>query len=108
MYAVSAFELASRRHEIAIRLALGAPIRRVRGSMAVAIVWPVLAGTTAGLVGVWLSLRAVQSRVPDVAPIGIPVLVLAAVVVTAATLAATWGPARKAARLDPAVELRST
>jgi hypothetical protein len=108
VYAVAAFELVSRRHEMAIRLALGAPIRRVRGSMAGAILWPVLVGTATGLAGVWLSLRAVQSQVTEFEPVGIPVLVFAAVVVTTATLASTWGPASKAARLDPAAELRST
>ena len=108
VYAVAAFELASRRHEMAIRLALGAPARRVRGALAGVILWPVLAGTAAGLIGVRLGLDVVQSRVTDVEPVGIPVLALAALLVTAATLASTWQPARKAAQLDPAAELRST
>jgi predicted permease len=106
LYGVTAYAVASRRAEIGIRMALGAPASRV--------VRLVLARTSlligiGVLVGAGISLWAakfVAALIYGVAPRD-PVVLAGSIVMFAAVAGvATWLPARRAARTDPSAVLR--
>jgi putative ABC transport system permease protein len=107
LYALAAFEVALRRQEIGVRMALGATAAQIRALMIRESVRPVLVGTAAGLLVAWWGSSVFQSllyrldaRGPEIYSVGAVTLVLSAVL-------AAWIPARRAARTDPAVVLRS-
>jgi ABC-type antimicrobial peptide transport system permease subunit len=106
LYGLMAYNVARRRSEIGIRMALGARPRDVA--------WPVIrgallmAGIGAGLggAGALVLVQLIQSQLYGVAPHDPATLLGAALLLlTVATLAA-WIPARRAARIDPMVALR--
>ena len=106
VYAVSAAAVASRTREIGIRAALGASRRELmvlvlRGAMA-----PVLLGLAAGSVAAPLTGGAITGMLFGIT-VRDPLSVGAtAVALTTAALAASYLPARRAARVDPAVALQ--
>jgi predicted permease len=107
LYGVVAYGTARRVQEIGIRVALGAR----RGQ----VVWMILRdsltlvgiGLAIGLPAAFVSARAVQALLFDIAPGDPPALLLTAFTLTAAGLAAAYIPARRAASVDPAQVLRS-
>jgi predicted permease len=108
LYGVAAFAVAGRRSEIGIRIALGASpsavVRLVLGLM----FRPVTIGLLSGVVvSLWLS-RLVDSLVYDVTTRDPATFVMAAGVLSAVALVASWLPARRAARIEPASIVRCT
>jgi predicted permease len=107
VYAVMAYLVAGRRREIGIRMALGADrgtvLRLVFGSALrfVAI------GTALGLGAAAMATRAIAGQLYGVAAIHLPTYAVVAGLVVVAAAAATWWPARRAARIDPAITLRT-
>jgi ABC-type antimicrobial peptide transport system permease subunit len=101
-----AYAVGRQRREIAIRIALGArPLGVVQGVLA-----RVLALIGAGVVlgaalSVW-SGRFFAALLYGIEATDGPVLVGAALVLVAGGLAVAWLPARRAARIDPALVLR--
>lgn len=107
MYAVAAFLVAGRSAEIAIRMAMGADHRSVRYLVRRWSLAPVTAGLLVGLAGGAIGAPLLGTRVPVIGPTDpVTYLGVAALVATTAFVA-TWWPARRAARIDPAVILRS-
>jgi putative ABC transport system permease protein len=107
LYGVVSYSVTQRRREIGIRSALGAGPRRL-----VAMVLRqggVLAALGAALgTGVALgTTRAIGSVLYEVEPLDTASFALAVTVLGAAALLASWLPARRAARVDPMVALRS-
>jgi putative ABC transport system permease protein len=107
LYGVLAFLVSLRQREIGIRMALGATHRRVLGNIIgqglKLVVIGVLAGTAvAALLSRWIAtqLYGIGARDPVVFAV-VPLVLL--VVATAAS----WLPARRAARVDPQIALRS-
>jgi predicted permease len=100
------FSVVRRRHEIGVRVALGASPGGVRAMILRDAIAPVLVGAAAGLVAaLWLS-RYLASMLYEITP-SHPVSYVAAVGVLGATaLLAAWAPARRATRLDPSTTLR--
>jgi ABC-type antimicrobial peptide transport system permease subunit len=107
LYGVIAHSVAQRTHELGVRVALGAQARDVaalvvRESLRVVSIGVVLGVVASVIAGKWIAplLFEVSPRDP---------VVLVAVVATllAAALLASWIPAARAARVDPAVALRS-
>jgi ABC-type antimicrobial peptide transport system permease subunit len=107
LYAVVAFGVAQRTREIGIRMALGADPRRVvrllvREGMRLSAIGVVAGLVIAALLG--LGLSKVLYGLAPVEPLvfgGVIALLLGT------TALACWAPARRAARVDPAVTLRS-
>jgi ABC-type antimicrobial peptide transport system permease subunit len=108
LYATSAFEVASRRREMGIRLSLGASPGQIRRLVIVDALRPVIAGTVLGLGAAYWAAQFMQTLLHDVdARDPWTQLVVAALLVVTAVIAA-WIPARRAARVDPVKVLRST
>ena len=106
VWGVAAHSVGERTREIGVRVALGASAARVGTMVAVQGLLPVVVGLGVGL-GAGLALgRAMRSILFQVTPTD-PVTVMATLVALAAVaLAATLGPALRAARLDPVTALR--
>jgi predicted permease len=106
VYGVMAYAVAQRRRELGIRLALGARpdvlVGRVVGQgMALAA-----AGVGLGLAGALGATRVLQSVLYGVGPRDGASFLVTAIVITAVVAAASWIPARRAARVDPLIALR--
>jgi predicted permease len=107
IYGVASYVALQRTREIGIRLALGAEARHVRQLVLRHGVVPAAAGMVAGVgLALWAT-RFARAFLYDVSP-NDP-LTFAAVSVGLLLVAglATWVPARRAARIDPAGALRS-
>ena len=104
---VLAFSVSSRTAEIGIRMSLGADAARVRrmilGEGGVLLV----AGLAAGVVGALIASRLLRGLLFDVAPHDPATLIGVTFILAVVGVAACWLPAARAARVDPAVALRS-
>ena len=107
LYAVIAFGVTQRTREIGVRVALGAQYGDVlrlvmrRGALLVGI------GLSIGIVGAFALSRFVAGLLYGVAPADPPTLITMALFLTAVAMLANYLPARRAARVDPMVALRS-
>ena len=107
IYGVFAYVVALRTHEIGIRIALGArPARILRSVLGRALTF-VAAGLGAGLVGAWLLARLITGFLFHVEPHDPWVYALVGTALAATGLTAAFVPARRAARVDPLVALRT-
>jgi ABC-type antimicrobial peptide transport system permease subunit len=106
VYSVLAWAVAQRVGEIGLRMALGARagdvLRMIMRQGAGVIAAGLVLGTAAALaLG-----RVLASQIPEVAAADPLVLAGAALALAVAALAASWFPARRAARVDPLQALR--
>lgn len=107
LYGVLAFNVTQRRREIGIRMALGAQRADVlrlilHHGMALVVV-----GMVIGLLGALGLARLLGSLLYEVKPHDPMTFALVPLVLAAVALLACWLPARRAARVDPMVALRS-
>lgn len=107
IYAVISFVAVQRRHEIGIRIALGASQRNilwliVRQGMVLALI-----GVPIGLFGSLVLTRFLSSLLFGVIPTDPLTFVGASILVVLLALIASYVPALRASRLDPAASLRA-
>jgi ABC-type antimicrobial peptide transport system permease subunit len=107
IYGVASYIVAERRQDVAVRLALGASPRRVILNVVAETVAPVLAGIAVGLTVATGSTSLIADRLFAVSPTDPLTLVAGPIILLAAALAACYGPARRAAGIDPAASLRA-
>lgn len=107
VYAVMAFLVAGRSREIGIRMALGAGAAEIKGLIFRTSLRYVVLGAVAGLAGAVAASQWIASQLFSVSALDPPTYVGVTMLVTVAALAATWWPARRASRVDPAVTLRA-
>jgi ABC-type antimicrobial peptide transport system permease subunit len=101
-----AYNVARRRSEIGIRMALGARPRDVAWPVVRAALLMATIGVVFGGAGALALVQLIKSQLYGVAPHDpITLLGAAALLLTVAALAA-WIPARRAAKVDPMVALR--
>jgi predicted permease len=101
-----ALDVANRRHELAIRLALGAaPGDLVRSVMASAV-GRVAGGVAIGLVSANATSTGIRSLLFGIEPRDPATLAFVAAVVTSVVLVAAYVPARRAGAVDPMAALR--
>lgn len=106
IYGMVAYAAARRTREMGIRLALGARPRQVRREVQAEALAAVAAGAAVGLAGAFGLARTLRSLLFEVGP-GDPVALLGGLALLgAAAWLASWLPARRGARLDPARTLR--
>jgi len=107
IYAVMAFLVSGRTREIGIRMALGADTHTVRRMVIGASLRSVLIGVGLGLGASALAFQGISAQFFDVTPTDPVTYVLVSGLVIVTALAATLVPARRAARVDPAITLRA-
>jgi putative ABC transport system permease protein len=106
VYALLAYTVVQRRREIALRMALGASPRRVARSIVMESLVLAAAGGTIGMAGAAAGSRFTRTLLFGVAPQDPVTLVAAGAVLFIVVVAASWLPARRAARIDPARAMR--
>ena len=107
LYAVASFNAARRRYEMGIRLTLGATPRAIRRLLIGSALLPVITGSLAGLLITWWAAQFLQTFLFEVDARDPGTYLFVALVLVASAIAAAWLPARRAARTDPAIVLRS-
>lgn len=107
VFGVAAYAVASRKAEIAVRLALGAPPWDVERWISLRIVRQVVLGCAIGLVGALFCTRLVRNLLYGVSPTDPLVLTATCALLILVALLATWIPARRAAAIDPMQTLRT-
>ncbi|MFL5495911.1 MAG: FtsX-like permease family protein, partial [Gemmatimonadales bacterium] len=107
IYGVMAYTTTQRRHEIGIRMALGAAGRDVLGLVVVQGMRLVFLGLGIGLVGAWALSRVLTNQLFGVTPRDPLTYLSVALLLGAVALAASWIPALRATRVDPMISLRS-
>jgi ABC-type antimicrobial peptide transport system permease subunit len=106
-YGVLSYAVAQRRREIGIRIAIGVLPWQI-GSQFLSLGLRLLAvGATLGVAGSWMAGRAMQSVLFDVPALHLATLIGTIVIMSVVSLVACWLPARRAARVDPMVAMRS-
>jgi putative ABC transport system permease protein len=106
IYGVIAYSVTQRTHDIGVRMALGAQ----RGQVVRMVMWHglgiVLCGIGAGLIAAVGLTRLMASLLYDVQPTDAPTFAVVASALAITALLAIWGPAVRAARVDPMIALR--
>jgi predicted permease len=106
-YGVLSYAVSQRQREIGIRMALGAHPAQIRNQFLTIGVRLFVAGTALGILGAWLSGRAMQALLFNVSAVQAPILAFTVVIMGAVALTACLMPAARAARLDPVEALRA-
>ena len=106
LYGIAAYGVAQRTREIGVRMALGATEQRVVSLVVHEAIVLVAAGALAGSLLAWASTRMIRAMLFDTSTADPATLVGVAVTLALVALAAVFGPARRAARIDPAIAIR--
>jgi ABC-type antimicrobial peptide transport system permease subunit len=106
IYGIMAYTVSGRTNEIGIRIALGAQTGQVLRTVLREAWWLALAGVGVGLIVALAMSRLIQSMLYGLRPNDPITSAAAATLLVAIALAASWIPARKAARIDPIHALR--
>jgi putative ABC transport system permease protein len=107
LYSLLGYVVALRRHEMAVRVAIGGTPGHVVGLIVRHVTWVVGVGMSLGLAGALTAARAMRGLLFGIEPWdprshGVTIALLCAVAVAAA-----WIPARRAMRVDPTAVLRT-
>ena len=106
VYGVMSYMVARRSREIGIRMALGARPDDVLGLVLRESAWLSAVAIPAGFAGAWALTRYAKSMLYGITTLDAASFAIAPLVLLLAVLAATIGPARRAAHVDPITALR--
>ena len=107
LYGVVAFIVSLRTRELGLRIALGSTPSAVAMMVARRGLTLSAAGVVFGAALAVVATRFLRSFLFEVAPFDPEALAASVLLLVACTLAASWVPARRAARVDPALALRA-
>lgn len=107
LYSITAYGVAQRRREIGVRMALGASRSDVVGLFVREGLRLASRGTMWGILPAVAATYALSGMFVGVFPIDPVTLIGSILLLAAATLAAAYAPARRAAGLDPVIALRT-
>ena len=106
LYGLLAYLVAERTKDIGIRIALGARLARITGSVVAGGLALVAIGATIGIAGSLLLLRSLGMLLFGVTPYDVPTYAIVVVLLGAIAALASYLPARRAARIEPLTALR--
>ena len=106
IYGIMAYTVSGRTNEIGIRMALGAQAGQVLRMVLREAWWLALAGVGVGLIVALVMSYLIQSMLYGLRPTDPITVAGATIVLVTIALAASWIPARRAARIDPMLALR--
>jgi len=106
VHGVMAYAVRRRTHEMGVRIALGARASELAALVLRQAAWVSAVGLTAGTLGALALTRLLRGLLFEVTPTDPLSFVGTALVLLAATLLASWVPARRATRVDPIEALR--
>jgi putative ABC transport system permease protein len=106
VYGLTAYAVAQRRQEIGVRVALGARARDVVGLIVRQSMTLAAFGVAIGLAAVYALSRPLGQLLFEVSARDAATFAAVAGLLAAIVLVASWLPARRAARIDPAVAMR--
>ena len=107
LYALIAYSTAQRAREMGIRLAMGAGLRSVASLVVRQALALAATGVVLGTVTAWAAARLIAPLLFEVSPHDAITMSGAGVMMVVVAAAASFVPARRAARVDPATALRS-
>ena len=99
-------DVAQRRHEFAVRLAVGAQRRDLRRSVLVSALWRVVHGVAFGVLAAVIGTRIIRHILFGVEPVDLTTYIAVIMLVLVVVTAASWLPAHRAAGTDPLALLR--
>jgi putative ABC transport system permease protein len=108
LFSLVALEVAYRRREFAIRLALGSPSGAILKGVMARAGWRVGSGLIVGFAVAFVASRAMRSLLFGIAPDDLPTYLIVLAIVLAAVAVAAWLPARRAVLGDPHSLLRES
>jgi hypothetical protein len=106
-FGVFAYSVEERRREIGVRMALGAQAPQVVWTVIGGARWPLLAGVGAGLLLSAAAAPLLRRFLYGLTPFDPMTYLTTSAILIAAALVATWVPAQRAIRIDPAITLRA-
>ncbi len=106
IWGIVSYGVARRTREIGIRLALGAERGQVVGMIQRSAMLIVAAGVGVGILAAWAAARLLQALLVGVAPTDAASFGGAVALLVATAAVASWIPARRASRVDPARTLK--
>ena len=101
-----AYNVACRTNEIGVRMALGARTRQVLFMILRESSWLAILGIIGGLIAAVALTRFVGSMLYGLKPSDPATLIAATLILLTVAVAAAYGPARRASRIDPMQALR--
>lgn len=107
VYGIASHRVARRTAEIGVRMALGATPRHVARLVLGETARLATAGVAVGIPAALAASRLLAEFVYGLSPRDPATLVTASLLLVAVALASAWLPARRAARVDPAIALRA-
>jgi ABC-type antimicrobial peptide transport system permease subunit len=107
LYSVLAYLVALRRHEMAVRLAIGGTPSHVVGLIVRHVTWIVGIGMSLGLAGALAVAQSMRSLLFGIEPWDPLSQMVTIALLGAVAVAAAWIPAHRAMRVDPAMVLRT-
>jgi putative ABC transport system permease protein len=106
LYGLLAYLVAERTKDIGIRIALGAGLARITGSVVAGGLALVAIGAAIGIAGSLLLLRSLGALLFGVTPYDVPTYAIVVVLLGVIAALASYLPARRAARIEPLTALR--
>ncbi|HEY7912409.1 MAG TPA: ABC transporter permease [Blastocatellia bacterium] len=106
IYGVLSYTISQRKHEIGIRLALGAQTSDILKMVLRQAALLTLVGLLFGLISAYALTRFIESMLYAVAPLDVTTFVVIPLILVLVALISSFIPARRATRVDPMVALR--
>jgi putative ABC transport system permease protein len=106
LFSVVSLDVSQRRHEFAVRMAVGAQARDVVRSVLMAAGWRVLAGVAIGVLGAVGATRALRSVLFGIEAVDVTTYLGVVTMVCVVVATASYMPARRAAGVDPLTLLK--